>query len=478
MQPARKDMGEKLKNGNRTNLNLQNLIILSCIILIYLILANIPNSGGALPVSGQKELAIMVCVIIAWIFEIVPIGTAAMLALMMQVPLGILDLDSVMTNFAQTILFFVIGCFCIAAGMKRCGLGNRLMLLITKSAKGCPNKMLLLFMFLAAIISMFISDLAITAMLFPIAVAILKKNNMEAGKSNYGKAVMLGIPMAALIGGIGTPAGAPMNYLALSLMEQAVGMKVTFAQWCCIGIPIVVILIPICWFVITRCYKCEVEHLIGSEEAEKDLKSLGKLTINEWKFIPIFLITLVFWITEWLPLPVTSFLGGAMFFLPGIELNDVSVIKNDVDWNVLMLNVCSAALGVGVMQTGGAAWLAQGVLGGIGGLNTVVMILLIAAFTAAIQLVIPVNTALVSILVPTVANLAVTLGISPALMVLPVAFTTSCSLLLPLDTVPALTLSSGYYKMTDMLKPGAIVSSAWVIVQTIVVFALIKPLGF
>ena len=128
-------MGEKLKNGNRTNLNLQNLIILSCIILIYLILANIPNSGGALPVSGQKELAIMVCVIIAWIFEIVPIGTAAMLALMMQVPLGILDLDSVMTNFAQTILFFVIGCFCIAAGMKRCGLGNRLMLLITKSAK-------------------------------------------------------------------------------------------------------------------------------------------------------------------------------------------------------------------------------------------------------------------------------------------------------------------------------------------------------
>lgn len=471
-------MGEKLKNGNRTNLNLQNLIILSCIILIYLILANIPNSGGALPVSGQKELAIMVCVIIAWIFEIVPIGTAAMLALMMQVPLGILDLDSVMTNFAQTILFFVIGCFCIAAGMKRCGLGNRLMLLITKSAKGCPNKMLLLFMFLAAIISMFISDLAITAMLFPIAVAILKKNNMEAGKSNYGKAVMLGIPMAALIGGIGTPAGAPMNYLALSLMEQAVGMKVTFAQWCCIGIPIVVILIPICWFVITRCYKCEVEHLIGSEEAEKDLKSLGKLTINEWKFILIFLITLVFWITEWLPLPVTSFLGGAMFFLPGIELNDVSVIKNDVDWNVLMLNVCSAALGVGVMQTGGAAWLAQGVLGGIGGLNTVVMILLIAAFTAAIHLVIPVNTALVSILVPTVANLAVTLGISPALMVLPVAFTTSCSLLLPLDTVPALTLSSGYYKMTDMLKPGAIVSSAWVIVQTIVVFALIKPLGF
>lgn len=371
MQPARKDMGEKLKNGNRTNLNLQNLIILSCIILIYLILANIPNSGGALPVSGQKELAIMVCVIIAWIFEIVPIGTAAMLALMMQVPLGILDLDSVMTNFAQTILFFVIGCFCIAAGMKRCGLGNRLMLLITKSAKGCPNKMLLLFMFLAAIISMFISDLAITAMLFPIAVAILKKNNMEAGKSNYGKAVMLGIPMAALIGGIGTPAGAPMNYLALSLMEQAVGMKVTFAQWCCIGIPIVVILIPICWFVITRCYKCEVEHLIGSEEAEKDLKSLGKLTINEWKFILIILITLVFWITEWLPLPVTSFLGGAMFFLPGIELNDVSVIKNDVDWNVLMLNVCSAALGVGVMQTGGAAWLAQGVLGGIGGLNTV-----------------------------------------------------------------------------------------------------------
>ncbi len=175
---------------------------------------------------------------------------------------------------------------------------------------------------------------------------------------------------------------------------------------------------------------------------------------------------------------MTSFFSGVLFFLPGININDASVLQKDVDWNVLMLNVCSAGLGAGVLQTGAAAWLANGVLGGLNGMNPIVIMIAISLFTVFIHLVCPVNTALVSILVPAIAVMSTTMGISPALVVLPVAFTTSCAMLFPLDTVPALTLSTGYYKMTEMFKPGVVISLAWVAVQTIVVLVLFKPLGF
>ena len=238
-------MGTATVGGKRNTLSRRNLVIVIALVILYIIIANIPNDGASLSMEGQKILALMVVTIIAWIFEVIPIGLMAMVALMLQIPLGIMDMSATMVNFGQNIFFFVIGCFGIASAMRRSGRGARLMLAVTIISRGNAKKMLFMFMALCAIISMFISDVAITAMLFPIALAILKENGMEPGKSRYGKAMMLGIPIAALIGGIGTPAGAPMNYLTLSLLEQAVGMQITFLQWTCIGVPIVIILTPI-----------------------------------------------------------------------------------------------------------------------------------------------------------------------------------------------------------------------------------------
>lgn len=456
----------------------RNIAVVVALVIIYLVLTNIPNSGESLTPQGQKILALMVVAIISWVFEIVPIGIAAMIATVLQVPLGIMSLPAVMANFGQTILFFVIGCFCIAAAMRRCGIGHRLTLLITIMARGEPRRLLLLFMYLCGLVSMFISDLAITAMLFPIALLILQQNDMAPGKSAYGRSVMLGIPIAALIGGVGTPAGAPMNYLAISLLAQTVDFHITFMQWSCIGVPFVILLIPIAWWILVKMFPPEKKNLTGVETAREKYALLGPLTTPEWKFIVIFAATVFMWLTEWLPLPITSFLGGALLFFPGIGINDVSVMKNDVDWNVLMLNISAAGLGVGVMQTGAAAWMANTFLSDLAGFHPVAIMIAMSVFTVVIHLVIPVNSALVSIIVPSVALLSVSMGVNPAFMVLPVAFTTSCSMLLPLDTVPLLTYSAGYYKMLEMFKPGTLISAAWVVVQTVILLLLAGTLGF
>ena len=75
--------------------------------------------------------------------------------------------------------------------------------------------------------------------------------------------------------------------------------------------------------------------------------------------------------------------------------------------------------------------------------------------------------AIVAVLIPPIALLALETGENPALYALPVAFTASCAMLLPLDAVAVITYAKGYYKMTDMLVPGAIISVVWVILMTV-----------
>ena len=100
----------------------------------------------------------------------------------------------------------------------------------------------------------------------------------------------------------------------------------------------------------------------------------------------------------------------------------------------------------------------------------------ISIFTIVIHLLIPVNTAIVAVLLPALATLAGTMGVNPAVLAIPMGFSVSAALLLPLDPVPLVTYPSGYYKMFDMFKPGCLISVVWVVVMTLIMFAIAVPL--
>jgi sodium-dependent dicarboxylate transporter 2/3/5 len=117
-------------------------------------------------------------------------------------------------------------------------------------------------------------------------------------------------------------------------------------------------------------------------------------------------------------------------------------------------------------RSGLAKWLVDASLGGLAAFPTVVVLAANSAFIAVIHLLVPVNPAIVASMVPPIVLLATSTGQHPALYGLPVVFSASCAFLLPLDAVPLVTYGKGYYRMFDMLVPGAIVTVAWVIVLT------------
>ena len=136
------------------------------------------------------------------------------------------------------------------------------------------------------------------------------------------------------------------------------------------------------------------------------------------------------------------------------------------------------SIGLMATDTGLSTWLVKNTLGGITGWNIVLLVASISAFTVILHLPLPIAPTINAVLIPAMVVLARDAGINPAIFALPVAFTASCAFLLPLDAVPLVTYSKGYYRMFDMLIPGILISAVWVIIMTTLMLTIGPIVGF
>ena len=271
--------------------------------------------------------------------------------------------------------------------------------------------------------------------------------------------------MGALVGGVGTIAGSSINVLGLQIIQDNGGPEITFLQWMAIGIPMVLILLPITAFVISKAFKPEIDDIGNIDDIKQELADLGPLTAGEKKVIVIQSLMLIFWIAgTWVPafnVVTVGVFGATLMFLPGIKLFTWREAQAATGWDILMMAGAVATLGAASSSSGLAQWLVDISLGGMSEFPVVLILGLISVFTVLIHLMLPVSPVINAIMIPPIMLLAVDAGVNPALYALPVIFTASCAMLIPLDPVPLLTFSKGYYTMFDMFKPGAIISIVW-----------------
>ena len=287
---------------------------------------------------------------------------------------------------------------------------------------------------------------------------------------------MMGIPIAAFIGGIGTPAGTPINVLGLSLLEQYGKVTIPFLSWMAIGIPMVVLLVPVAWWALIHFYPPEMASISPMEEIS------GPIEAKEIKVLVLIGGMLTLWIlSTWFKqfdVALVALLGAIAMFLPGMSLMTWKDVQQGTGWDVLLMIAGVTSLGAASAQTGLAKWLVDTTLGGLPQHSVVALIALISIFVVLIHLVLPIGPVIVAVVVPPIVLLAQAAGVNPALYALPVIFTASCAFLLPVDAVTLVTYSRGYYRMLDMLKPGLIISAAWVVVMTALMAFLGPRLGF
>jgi sodium-dependent dicarboxylate transporter 2/3/5 len=453
------------------------LAILAAIVAAALIIL-MPTPEGLTP-AGQRTAALFVGALILWSTEALPIAVTSLLAIAIQPLLQISQLGPAMTAAMSPVFFFVLVMFIIALAWTTTGLARRFAYWMLSKSGNDSRRAVYVFVFGAGALSTIVSDVPAAAIFLAIALGIFAKLGLQPSQnSNFAKAVMLGIPIAALIGGVGTPAGSSINLLGLDIIVQQGGRQIPFVHWMAIGVPMVLILLPVAAWVLLKVFPPEFKTIGAMEDIQAERRAMGPISAAERRLLILMGTMLTLWIlSSWPTLfpeplrPLSSIflvavLGGCAMFLPGMNFFTWKQAQQATGWDVLLLLFAVTSMGAVSSSSGLAQWLVEATLGDVAGWSVFAMIATISVFTVVIHLMLPIAPVINVVMIPPIMLLGTAAGIDPGLLALPVIFTASCAFLLPLDAVPLVTFGTGYYKMFDMLLPGTIISVVWVIVMT------------
>jgi sodium-dependent dicarboxylate transporter 2/3/5 len=248
--------------------------------LVFLIVLFAPLD---LPIAAHRMAAIMALVIVLWITEALPLAITAILGPCLAVVFGVTSGRAALAPFADPIIFLFIGGFMLAQAMFVHGVDRR----IAYGALAMPGvgssafRILLVYGAVCTALSMWISNTATTAMMFPIGLSIIahlsRTSANKAQVRKYALAMMLITSFGPSIGGMGTPVGTPPNLIGIGMLEKIVGQQVSFFAWMAIGVPIVMMLFA---YLIAQFYFSSVRGFAvaeGSTElVQRELERLGR----------------------------------------------------------------------------------------------------------------------------------------------------------------------------------------------------------
>lgn len=304
-----------------------------CVTVTYLL----PGSEE-LSHEGITALGVLGMASILWISNTLPFGVTGLLALVMLVLLGVSDMASVFVGFSNSSVIFVITVFCLTAAVMNTKLTLRLINKLLRWAGSSAEKLVLAYMAAAALLSSVMSNVPVTVLFLGLAQPVLKAVGAKPGSSRLGKCLMIGIPFAAVNGGMATPAGSSFNVLAMGVFESIAGKPLTFLQWMAVGLPTAIVATLVCWICLVKIFKPEAINEECSASIREEAENAGKISAYEKKVLFMLVAMPVLWILgTWFPaldVTVVSIIGFVVMFMPGINILTWKQFEESVPWNI------------------------------------------------------------------------------------------------------------------------------------------------
>ncbi len=432
--------------------------------------------------AGKMSLALMVAGIFLWVTEPVPVAISGLVIMILMPAFGILEYNAgVWAGFVSSVIFFIMASFGITAALLKTKVPTKIVFALMRLTKGNSRATVLAFMVAAAILSFFISDLPCTALFAGIAVSsILEIEGCEKGSSKLGKALMIGITYASVVGGQAIPSGSAMNIMAMNVLEANTGIAISFLDWTLICMPIAIILLFVCWFSITLVFKPEPISEKTIACIEKKGKEVGRFEAIDWKVLAVMAVVFSLWIaSNWTGWDATAIavLALILFFVPGIDVLDWREYVAAVSWNIVLLIGCVQSISGGVKEQGAASWLFGSTVGKVA-LSGTAIVAASAALLPLLRLVIPVGPAFIAISLIPLCTIAGAIGVSPVVFAVIVAVNASTTFLMGVDGNNMLSYRYGYWKMVDFFKAGVIPTVAMVALHATVLMPLVALAGY
>ena len=446
---------------------------------------------AAMPVEAWIAAGLVVWMATWWMTEAVPLTVTAFLPFIVLPMAGISDAAETASGYYSPILFLILGGAFIALAIERTGLHRRLALGILRGLGqgGGPMRLLFAFMIATAMLSTIMSNTSIALIMMPMALAVLAGGGQtEQDRNGLGGALPMGIAFAASLGGIGTIVGSPTNAIAVALIDKTLDHHISFVEWSLFGLPIVIVAVPLAWWIICRVQQVSA-HAFDIAAARESLGHNGPLSGPERRLIPVIALTVAAWVAQPLLEPllpegaltdgtIAITAGLALFILPdgtGRHLLEWEE-GNRAPWGVIMMFGGGLALAGGMVKSGLAQWLGQASLP-LGAVPLVVIALILVALVILITEFAS-NVATASGIMPVVASLAAALGADPMLLAMPAAIAASWGFMLPAGTGPnAIAWASGRIHLPRMIKAGFALDAAGVFLIVAMVWATAMVTG-
>lgn len=440
-----------------------------------------------------------------WIGEAIPIYATAFAPLVLFPLLGIETAGETAENYGHNYVLMLLGGFMLAKAIEVHQLHKRIALLIIRYLGNSRIRIMLSFMLATAFLSMWIANVAVTLLMLPIALAIVQKdeNNTTEGNKNFGLALMLSIAYAASIGGTGTLVGTPPNMAFAGILSEMFpeSIEISFFMWLKIGLPLVILFLPVAWIYLFRFYKIK-GRISGSEKIIHDeLSILGKITKAESRVLFLFILTSLGWIFRkdfiiddfqirgWSSLlgvedyvhdsTVALFIAILLFIIPTDNKFSRPLLTwkeaQGIPWGVVMIVGGGYAIASGFGTTGLAVWLGQS-MAFIGHFPT--FLILLSVITLMIFITeINSNTATANIFLPVFGSMAIASGMDPLMIMIPATFACSFSFMLPSGTgTNAVVFGSGRITIPEMAKSGFYFNLVGIIFLTLFMYLYVIPM--
>lgn len=465
--------------------------------------------------EGRAAAAVGVWMITWWLTEAIPLEATSLLPIAVFPLLNIMPIKAAAAPYADDVIFLFMGGMFLGAAMEKWGLHRRVALRVVGVVGTKPVRVVGGFLLACALVSMWVSNTATAVMMLPVAVSVLtiSRSALDAAGAEgerhrahfhqFAAALLLAIAYGSTIGGIGTLIGTPPNIVLANFVSKTFGQDISFMRWAALGVPLMLVFLPLAWCVLTRiAFRVTSEEIPGvRQEIERNLHGLGRMSRGEKTVLAIFIIAA----SSWMLREPLGELAGVIRRLPDgrkVELltdAGIAVIASlllfitpvhaarrefaldwhtasRIPWGILLMFGGGLSLTAAMTQHGADVYIGS-LLSGLGGMHPLLVILL---FCAAVVFASEFagNTALATAVMPIAAAVAGPLGVHPYLLVFPAAMAASYAFMMPMGTPPnAIVFGPGLLHVSQMAKAGLMLNLVAILLISLIGYWLL-PIVF
>lgn len=435
-------------------------------LIVGLAIFYMPAQPGLTP-AGQKSLAVFASLLVLWATEPVPLPIISFLMIIVSVGLGLTNMSKALGNFATGSIFLIAGSLIMAAAMSKTGFAERFIYWLM-SKIGCSVGRITFGIMTANILLAFMvpSSSARTAILLPICtglIEVFRKSSGQSGRSNFAVGLLLTLAFTNATISAGILTATIPNPVTAEFIAKASGYVVSYQQWFVYGFPPALIMTLFSWWFIRVIFKPEIQEIPGGQEFVLDrLKSMGKVSMDEWKTALSFLLVVILWMTSsWTKIDTTMVVIIGIVLLYALKVLTWEDANKTVAFQFMMVLGGGFLVADLLISTKAADWAAKTLFSALNltGASTLVVLLAVMLIVQYLHIPFMGTTKMSTMIIPLVIGIAGAANLDPVILAMPAGMLIGgYPLFLFYNTIPNLLVyGTNELKMSDFPKVGFVI---------------------